>query len=104
MSLTIGRVITLVSWGSRLMAEADEAGPSIKKLMEHAVALADLLDDPGVSKLVKSLQELTNQLELGGVEPSEVVTPREAIERIAAGEITAEEQRRFDRETQQSGL
>ena len=102
--LTIGRMITLASWGPRLMAEADKAGPSIWKLVGYANGIAEMMRDPAMAKLTASMQEMIAQLDFGTVPPPDmIVTPEEAIRRIAYGDITEEEQRRFDREIQ-SGL
>lgn len=103
MGLTVKRMVTLASWAPRLMIEASAAGSTLEKMMTHIVGLADLSNDPALVVLAKSVQEMVADLELGRDEDAEV-TPKEAIARIAAGEITPEQQRLFDRETQQSGL
>lgn len=103
--LTIGRMITLASWGPRLMAEADAAGPTLWKVVGYVVGLADMMKDPAMSKLAASMQEMIAQLDFGTPpEPEKIVTPEEAIRRIAYGDITEEEQRQFDREVQGGGV
>lgn len=95
----------MASWAPRLMDEADAAGPTLWKLVGYAAGIAKLMNDPAMSKLANSMQEMLAQLDFGTPpEPGKIVTPEEAIRRIAYGEITEEEQRRFDREIQQSGL
>jgi hypothetical protein len=85
------------------MAEADRAGPTLWKLVGYAAAIADMMKDPAMLKLAMSMQEMIAQLDLGKFpEPDKIVTPEEAIRRIAYGDITEEEQRRFDRKIQES--
>lgn len=95
--LTIARMITLASWAPRLMAEADAAGPTLWKLVGYAAGIAKLMKDPAMERLVDSLQGMVAQLDFGEApEPEKIITPQEAIRRIAYGDITPEEQRQFD--------
>lgn len=105
MAFTIGRMITLAAAAPGLLAKADKAGPSLRKLAALAVEGAKLMKDPALLEVAEAAQQLVGDLGLGGEIPQdEACTPKQAIERIAAGEITPEQQRMFDRETQQSGL
>lgn len=102
--LTIGRMITLASWAPRLMAEADKAGPTLWKIVGYAAGIADMMRDPAMGKLAASMQEMIAQLDFGHIPPPDkIVTPEEAIRRIAYGDITEEDQRSFDRKIQEGG-
>lgn len=102
--LSIGRLITIASAAPTVLAEADEAGPSLRKLTAMGVESAKLMKDPALLKLAMTVQKLIADLDLGGVvPPEEVVTPKEAIQRIAEGNISPAEQAQMDRASQSFG-
>lgn len=104
MATTIGRFITIATAAPQLLAKADKAGPSLRRLAALGVEIADLLKDPAMKDLVETVQKLITALDLGGdISAAEVVTPKEAIQRIASGDLTPAQQSQFDRATQEFG-
>lgn len=105
MATTIGRIITLLKASPDILAKADKAGPSLRSLAALATQAAVLMKDPALLDLTRAAQALVNDLDFGGAPAAaEIVTPAEAVKRIAAGEITPAQQRLWDRETRSSGL
>lgn len=104
--LSISRMIVLASAAPELFAKADKAGPSIRKLLALGAEAAKLMKDPAMADLVEAGQKLVKDLDLGGIIPAAdaVATPKEAIQRIAADDLTPEQRRILSRETFQSGM
>lgn len=95
---TVGRIITVATYAPELFETGDKAGPSLRKLTALGVEAAGLMKDPALLAFLKVVERVVNDLDLGGVVPkSEICTPQEAIKRIAAGDISPDQQRQWDR-------
>jgi len=104
MAHTIGRFITIASAAPELFELSDKAGPELREMAALATRAAVLMKSPGMAALAKRVQKLVSDLDLGGeIAPAEVVTPKEAIKRIAAGEVSPAEQAQMDRASQSFG-
>ncbi len=97
MATALARLFTVMKATPELLADADQAGPSINEFMALLVHAAELLKDPAMAKFAKRAQQLIKDLDLGGAVPVVRTEVTKAVQQVAAGWFTADEMRQFDR-------